>query len=99
MGDPIDLMIHKSSQESIGVSSSQIRAARALLGWSGKDLAEFCSVGLATIRRYEQENGLKKANPSVLKAIINLFESHGIEFLGDPLVNPGVILHLDRQAK
>ena len=34
------------------IASSQIRAARALLGWSGQELADKSGVGVATLRRY-----------------------------------------------
>ena len=33
-----------------------------------------------------------------LLKIKNALESQGIEFTGDPLKNPGVILHLDKQS-
>ena len=76
------------------VSSSQIRAARALLGWSAQVLADKSGVGSATIKRYEVQNGIPAANTSVLMSIKACFEEAGIEFIGDPLKNPGVILHL-----
>jgi transcriptional regulator with XRE-family HTH domain len=92
-------MILKDAEKSNRITSPQIRAARALLGWSGNELARLSGVGLATIRRYEKEDGLMAANPNVLQAIKNIFEEAGIEFTGDPLVNPGVILHLDHKRK
>ena len=76
------------------VSSSQIRAARALLGWSAQVLSEKSGVGSATIKRYEVQEGIPVANTSVLMSIKNCFEDEGIEFIGDPLRNPGVILHI-----
>ena len=77
------------------LSASQIKAARALLGWSGKDLAEKSGVGITTLRRYELQDGLLIANKSVFTTLKVCFESAGIEFTGDPLKNPGVTLHLD----
>ena len=77
------------------ISSSQIKAARALLGWKGQELANLSGVGITTLRRYELQEGIPSANTSVLSAIKNCFEAHGIEFTGDPLKNPGVILHLE----
>ena len=91
-------MIQKESQESNRISHSQIRAARALLGWSGKDLASYSSVGMATIRRYEKQGGLITPNPNVLQAIKRTLEKAGIEFTGDPLVNPGVTLNLNHKS-
>ena len=78
------------------ISSNQIRAARALLGWSGTDLADRSGVGITTLRRYELQRGIPSANTSVLMMIKKALESAGIEFTGDPLVNPGVTLHIKR---
>jgi len=78
------------------ISSNQIRAARALLGWSGNDLANKSGVGITTLRRYELQDGIPSANTNVLMSIKTTFEASGIEFTGDPLVNPGVMLHLLR---
>ena len=79
------------------LSSSQIRAARALLGWSGTDLADFSGVGITTLRRYELQRGIPSANTSVLMLIKQTLENAGIEFTGDPLVNPGVTLRIKRE--
>jgi transcriptional regulator with XRE-family HTH domain len=78
------------------LSSSQIRAARALLGWSGNDLADQSGIGITTLRRYELQDGIPSANTKVLLAIKNTLEEKGIEFTGDPLVNPGVTLNLKK---
>lgn len=78
------------------LSSNQIRAARALLGWSGTYLADLSGVGITTLRRYELQRGIPSANTSVLMMIKKTLESAGIEFTGDPLVNPGVTLLIKR---
>ncbi|XXK59481.1 helix-turn-helix domain-containing protein [Porticoccaceae bacterium nBUS_09] len=78
------------------LSSSQIRAARALLGWSGTELAEKSGVGITTLRRYELQKGIPSANTSVLLILKDTLELAGIEFTGDPLVNPGVTLLIRR---
>ena len=76
------------------ISVRQIKAARALLGWSATELAERCGIGSATVKRYELQEGYPKATVQNLAAIQAVFEESGVEFLGDPLVNPGVMLHL-----
>ena len=76
------------------ISVRQIKAARALLGWSATELAERCGIGSATVKRYELQDGYPKATVQNLAAIQAVFEEAGVEFLGDPLVNPGVVLHL-----
>ena len=78
------------------ISSSQIRAARALLGWSGQKLAVKSGVGVATLRRYELQEGIPAANTSVLLTIKECLENHGIEFTGDPLTNPGVCYRIPK---
>ena len=40
----------------------QIRAARALLGWSQSELAQRAGVGLATLQRLEQSQSILKGN-------------------------------------
>ena len=67
-----------------------------MLGWSAAVLAESSKVGPATIRRYEMQEGIPSANLNTIVAIKKTLESAGIEFTGDPLVNPGVVLHLER---
>ena len=76
------------------VSSSQIKAARAMLGWSAIELANRSGVGSASIKRYEVQDGVPVANTKNLMAIRNILEDAGVQFTGDPLVNPGVTLNL-----
>ena len=78
------------------LSVCQIRAARALLGWSAQDLANESGVGVATIRRYELQEGIPSANAKSLAQIESSFVKVGIEFTGDPLVNPGVTRNINR---
>jgi len=74
------------------ISSRQIKAARALLGWKGQDLADKSGVGVATLRRYEAQEGIPNANKFVIKAIKTCLEEAGVIFSGDPLTDPGVKL-------
>jgi len=80
------------------VSSSQIKAARAMLGWSAIELANRSGVGSASIKRYEVQDGVPVANTKNLLAIRNALEVAGIEFTGDPLVNPGVTLRVNHKS-
>ena len=75
------------------ISSRQIKAARMLLGWKGKDLADKSGVGITTLRRYETQDGIPNANKFVIKAIKGCLEEAGIVFSGDPVKSPGVILN------
>ena len=66
------------------LSSSQIRAARALLGWSGTDLAEKSGVGITTLRRYELQIGIPSANTSVLLTLKETLEK--MQALNSPAI-------------
>jgi len=75
------------------ISSGQIKAARALLGWKGRDLADKSGVGITTLRRYEAQDGIPNANKFVIKAIKACLEEAGVVFSGDPVKSPGVSLN------
>jgi len=71
---------------------SQIRAARAFLGWSHSDLSFHSGVSLSTIKRFEASSSVPKNRMKNLETIKSTFEENGIEFVGSPDHNPGVIL-------
>ena len=60
--------------------SAQIRAARALLGMRQDELAKAAKIGLATLQRIEQTDGLVQANFSTVLKIQGALEKAGIEF-------------------
>ena len=74
------------------ISGKQIRAARALLDWSGQELADRCGISLKTLRRYEPQDGIPSGNTKVLESIKSKLEDSGIVFSGDPVKSPGVSL-------
>ena len=78
------------------ISVRQIKAGRSMLNWSAADLAKASRIGPATIRRYEMQDGIPTGNTSTLVSIQSALESAGIEFTGDPLINPGVTLRIKR---
>jgi transcriptional regulator with XRE-family HTH domain len=57
----------------------QIKAARALLGWSQEDLAEHSGISLPTVRRFEARSKLRVSEDARLKLEAAL-EAVGIEF-------------------
>lgn len=77
------------------ISASQIKAARAFLNISAIELAKQCNIGQATLKRYELQTGIPHAKESTLYKIKTYLEEQGIEFTGDPLINPGVTLHIE----
>ena len=78
--------------------SSQIRAARALLGWSQSKLARAAGVGLATLQRIEQNEGVVKGNFSTILKIQNVLEqAAGIQFTDDEAGEIGVRLQTSKR--
>jgi len=77
--------------------SSQIRAARALLGWSQSKLARAAGVGLATLQRIEQNEGVVKGNFSTILKIQSVLEQAGILFTDDEAGEIGVRLQTGKR--
>jgi predicted transcriptional regulator len=77
--------------------SSQVRAARALLGWSQSKLARVAGVGLATLQRIEQTEGVVKANFSTVLKIQKALEKAGILFTDDDTGEIGVRLQTSKR--
>jgi len=72
------------------ITSSQIRAARGLLNWSRKELAEHSGISFASMMRLESFDGVPASNFKTLEAIKNAFENAGVEFIGIPESGAGV---------
>ena len=64
------------------ISGAQLRAARALLKWSVRELSDRCRVSRSAISRGERVDGTLVMQARNLNAIRRTFEEHGIEFLG-----------------
>lgn len=63
------------------LSGAQIRAARAFLKWSAKDLARKSGVSWATIQRMENVDGPPDGLIKNIRKIEKAFTSEGIEFI------------------
>ena len=72
------------------ITSDQIRAARSLLRWTGKELAKKSGVGFSTLMRLETEVGVPNAQAKTLEALRRAFEEAGVEFIGTPESGAGV---------
>ena len=75
------------------ITGSQIRAAKALLYWTGNDLNGKAGISLLSIRRVEAVDDVPK-NVSV-NTILNIqkaLEHAGVEFIGTPDNQPGIRL-------
>lgn len=63
----------------IDITSAQLRAARALLAWSQKDLADAASVSVSTLAEFERE--LRIPHRPNLVALRLALEAAGVEFI------------------
>ena len=66
--------------DSLSITSELIRAARALLRWEQRDLANASGVSLPTIKRLEFAPGTLAAHSSTVAALRRALEFAGIEF-------------------
>jgi ribosome-binding protein aMBF1 (putative translation factor) len=83
----IDMAQRKSI---LKVSIRQIKAARALLGWSQEDLAASAGVSVPTVKRLEAAEGELGGRESTVRKLYQALEAAGIEFRNGR--NPGVRL-------
>ena len=81
--------LHVKRAEEDRIGAAQIRAARALLGWSRNEAAEHCRVGINTISRLE--NGERVPGPRTMSDIVRVFNDAGVVFV-DGMGGAGVLL-------
>jgi len=75
----------------------QIKAARALLGWSQSDLARRSGISEPTIARLESLDGELGGREETVRKIRAALENSGIEFINGG--GPGVRLRRRHQKK
>jgi len=63
------------------ITSEQIRAARALLRWEQRDLAERSGISLPSIKRIETRTGAIETYERTEAALRSAFEAAGVEFI------------------
>jgi len=63
-------------------SSSQIRAARALVGWSQTQVATAAGLSIPTVKRAEADVGIR-VSEDALVAIANALKKSGVEFIAE----------------
>jgi transcriptional regulator with XRE-family HTH domain len=78
-------------------SSRQIRAARALLGWTQQCLADRALVAINTVRAIERDRPHPKED--TVEAVVKALENAGISFLHDDQLGEGVRLRRSRGTK
>ncbi|MBF9053387.1 helix-turn-helix domain-containing protein [Rhodobacterales bacterium LSUCC1028] len=72
------------------ISFHQLRAARAALGLSVREVAELTGIGTATIVRCEDPRSAHQSTKRTTSALITFYESVGIKFIGTPDDRPGI---------
>lgn len=72
------------------ITGRQIRAARALLNWSQKELSRKSKVAFGTIQRMEKFEGPVGSRTETLGKVVAVLEKAGIEFLNSE--SPGLRL-------
>ena len=72
------------------ITSSQIKAARALLDMTATKLAELSGVAYTTVVRMESSEGIPSGQVKTLDSVQKALEEAGIEFLGSPEEGAGV---------
>lgn len=72
----------------------QIKAARALLGWTASDLAERSGISYPTIQRLDATKGPVGGRHETVEAVRKALEAGGVQFLetGHVTAGPGVAL-------
>ena len=71
------------------ISSSQLRAARALLGFDQRTLASMSGVSLPTIQRMEASQGHVRGTVSTLTRIVEALDAAGLELIGSEQPSQG----------
>ena len=74
------------------LTSSQIRAGRALLKWSADDLARESALGVNTVRRAEGAGDTTSLTAANDLAVRHALEAAGVEFIDENGGGPGVRL-------
>jgi transcriptional regulator with XRE-family HTH domain len=72
------------------VNAAQIRAARALLGWSQEELCRRAKIVRRTLTAIE--NGERDVQPATLARVVHTLERAGIEFRAEENGRFGVLL-------
>jgi transcriptional regulator with XRE-family HTH domain len=81
------------------VSVAQIKAARALLGWSQEKLAATSGVSIPTVKRLEAADGALGGRPETGEKLRTALENGGIVFLDENGGGPGVRLRKGRPKR
>jgi transcriptional regulator with XRE-family HTH domain len=88
-----------SGKSILKVSIRQIKAARALLGWSQDQLAVAAKVSIPTIKRLESHDGLLGGRADTGQKIEAALRKAGVEFIDENGGGMGVRLRKSMQKR
>lgn len=71
------------------ITAGQLKAARALLGFDQRRLAQVAGLSLATVQRMEASGGVVRGNVDSLVKLVRALEAAGIELLGENAASHG----------
>ena len=91
-------MSQKGSRRILLIEIEQLRAARALLGWSQTELAKRAGMSLPTVKRVETVSG-PRVSEEARYELQRALELGGVEFIDENGGGPGVRLRKRRHAK
>jgi transcriptional regulator with XRE-family HTH domain len=74
------------------VSIRQIKAARALIGWSQEDLAQHSGVSAPTVKRLEASKGEIGGRAETGASLVAALQEAGVEFIAENGGGAGVRL-------
>jgi len=71
------------------LTAAQMKAARALLGWDQRQLAEAAGLSLPTVQRMEASDGNVRGNVDSLVKVVEALEAAGIELIAEGATSSG----------
>ena len=72
------------------LSSTQMKAARALLRWDQRRLAEEAGLSLPTVRRMEASENNVRGNVDSLVKVVDALQRAGLELIGPGATSEGL---------
>lgn len=80
------------------MTGEQIRAARALLGWTASELSKRSGISYPTVQRLDATQGDVGGRHTTIEALRTTLEGAGIQFLKLDDVSGGIGVSIRKQA-